>query len=301
MNQSFTSRHPALQLGLALAVSGTVGVFVTEAGVDPLTTAFWRCAFGAAFLMVWNLASGALRIAELTRRNLIFAAAAGSLLAFCWVCLFAGFRMASIATATIVFQSYPFMLILAGWLVWREKIAFEQLAWIVLAFAGVALASGAVAAPAFTGGQWFAGIGLTLLAATSYVGVTILVRAIRGQRAETTMMIQAAVGALLLGFGADFHQAIGAASWAWLLGIGVIHSGIVMVAMYSTFPLLPTRRIAILNFVYPAVAILMDWLLYRHPLTAVQLAGVALIVLATLGANLGWRPGFRRRPDPPAG
>ena len=265
METSFTRRNPALQLGLALAVSGTVGAFVAEAGTDPMTTVFWRCAFGA-------------------------------LLALCWVCLFAGFAMTSIATATIVFQSYPFMLILAGWLIWRERITLEQFLWIVIAFVGVALASGALAVPAFTGGLWLPGIGLTLLSAASYVGVTVLVRAIRGQRAEVTMMIQAAVGALLLSLGADFQQSISPASWGWLAGLGIIHSGLVMVAIYATFPLLPTRRIAILNFVYPAVAVLLDWLIYGRPLTAPQMAGVGLIVLATLGANLGWRlPGLAGR------
>jgi drug/metabolite transporter (DMT)-like permease len=296
VEKSFTARHPALQLGLALAVSGTVGAFVVEAGTDPMTTVFWRCTFGAIFLALWNVAAGHLRGQGIGRRNLVLATAAGALLALCWACLFAGFHMTSIATATIVFQSYPFMLVLAGWLVWRERITLEQMAWIVLAFAGVTLASGALAVPAFTGGQWFSGIGLTLLAAASYAGVTVLVRAIRGQRAEVTMMIQAAVGAALLSFTADFRRTIALASWGWLVGLGVIHSGLVMVAMYSTYPLLPTRRIAVLNFVYPAVAILLDWLAYRHPLTLPQVAGVVLIVLATLGANLGWRlPGLARR------
>ena len=139
------------------------------------------CAFGALFLALWNLALGHFRGEGYRRRDLAFAALAGGLLALCWVCLFAGFAMTSIATATIVFQSYPFMLILAGWLIWRERITLEQFLWIVIAFVGVALASGALAVPAFTGGLWLPGIGLTLLSAASYVGVTVLVRAIRGQ------------------------------------------------------------------------------------------------------------------------
>ena len=295
LESSFTRRNPALQLGLALAVSGTVGAFVTEAGLDPLSTVFWRCTFGAAFLALWNIAFGYFS-GGFQRRDLFFAAAAGCLLALCWICLFSAFHMTSIATATIVFQIYPFMLVLAGWMVWRERVTLQQLIWIALAFTGVALASGALAVPAFNGGQWFAGIGLTLLAAACYVGVTVLVRSIRNQRAEVTMMIQAAVGAALLAFGADFHQSVSSVSWAWLAGLGIVHSGLVMVAMYATFPLFPTRRIAILNFVYPTVAILLDWFVYGRPLTHLQWTGVALIVVATLGANLGWRlPGFARK------
>ena len=81
------------------------------------------------------------------------------------------------------------------------------------------------------------------------------------------MMMQALTGALLLAAFADFHQDVSPASWGWLIGMGVIHSGIVMVAMYATFPLLPTPVIAIMNFVYPACVILIDWLIYDHLLS----------------------------------
>ncbi len=103
------------------------------------------------------------------------------------------------------------------------------------------------------------------------------------------MMMQALTGALILALLADFHQTLSLRSWGWLVGMGVIHTGVVMVAMYATFPLLPTRVIAIMNFVYPAVAILLDWLVYGRPLTPLQFVGLLLIVLATLGVNLKWR------------
>jgi drug/metabolite transporter (DMT)-like permease len=171
-------RHPALQLGLALAVSGTVGAFAAEANVDPFTTVFWRCAFGAGFLAVWCLVFGHLPDRAWKGRNVAFAGAAGVFLALCWVCLFTGFRITSIATATIVFQCYPFLLVLAGLVVWREKATLDQLLWMILAFAGVALASGLSSAPAYGGGQWITGILLTVAAAASYVGTTVLVRSI---------------------------------------------------------------------------------------------------------------------------
>jgi drug/metabolite transporter (DMT)-like permease len=284
-----TVRYPALQLGLALAASGTVGVFVLESGVSPFTAVFWRCAIGALFLGLWSLAFGHLPDRTVQRRNLALSALAGVFLALCWACLFAGFQMTTIATATIVFQIYSPLLVLAGLVVWREKATLDQLLWMVVAFIGVPLASGALDQPLIAGSNWRLGVLLTLAAAASYVVTTIAVRSIRGQRPEITMMYQAVVGALLLSFAADFQQTISLPSWGWLAGIGVIHTGVVMVATYATYPLLSTPVIAIMDFIYPATAILLDWLIYGHHLGPVQWLGVGLVGAAVLGVNLKWR------------
>lgn len=282
-------RYPAVQLAIALAVSSSVGAFAHEAGVDPMTTVFWRCFFGAVFLGAWSLAFGYLKRETLGRANLARAVLAGAFLALCWVCLFSSFRMTSIATATLVFQSYPFILIIAGAIVWHETVTRDQVLWMVMAFAGVALASGALGATHFEGSNWLLGLVLTLASAAAYVVTTMITRAIRNQRPEVTMMMQALTGAILLAALANFRQEVSPASWGWLIGMGVIHSGIVMVAMYATFPLLPTPIIAIMNFVYPACVILIDWLIYDHLLSPLQFAGVALIAIATLGVNLKWK------------
>ncbi len=294
MPQSPSVRYPAVQLATALAVSASVGAFAHEAGIDPMSTVFWRCLFGAAFLGVWSLSFGFLRPSAMDRSNVLRATLAGAFLALCWVCLFSAFRMTSIATATLVFQSYPFLLVLGGVIVWRDAVTPDEVIWMVLAFVGVGLASGAFGTSPVVGGNWALGIGLTVISAAAYVVTTMLTRAIRNQRPEVTMMMQALTGAILLAALVDFGQTISPRSWGWLLGMGVIHSGLVMVAMYATFPLLPTRVIAIMNFVYPAVVILIDWLVYDHLLTPVQFMGLFLITVATLGMNLKWRALPRR-------
>lgn len=287
-------RYPVLQLGLALAVSGTVGAFVLEAGVDAFTAVFWRCAFGSLFLALWSLAFGYLPDRGFQWSNVARAALAGAFLALCWVCFFTGIQMTSISTATIVFQSYAFLLVLAGILVLGERASLDQFFWLLTAFIGVPLASGAIGMPMMAGGSWMLGALLSLAAAGCYVVITLVVRSIKGQRPEVTMMYQAIVGALMLSVLADFTQEISLPSWGWLIGIGVIHSGLVMAAMYATFPLLQTPVIAIMNFVYPGVAILIDWLFYGHHLGLMQWFGLALIVLATLGINLKWQVFARR-------
>ncbi len=50
-----------------------------------------------------------------------------------------------------------------------------------------------------------------------------------------------------------------------------------------------------LSFIYPVVAIVVDWLAFGQHLAWPQVAGSALILLAAAGVNLQWRIVPRRR------
>jgi drug/metabolite transporter (DMT)-like permease len=76
--------------------------------------------------------------------------------------------------------------------------------------------------------------------------------------------------------------------WFWLVGMGVLHTGLSYVLIYGALPKLSTPVIAVLLFVYPVTAIVVDALVYGRALSPPQLGGMALIVVASLGVNLGW-------------
>ena len=290
-----TVRFPAARLALAMAVSGTVGAFAKEAAVDPVTIVFWRCLFGAAFLGAWCLLRGLLPDPSLSRSRLAFAALSGICMVLGWMTFFSGLSMTSIATATIVFHVHPFFLILIGILFLRERITLDQVVWMASAFIGVVLASGVMLSPEFSGSQWTLGIGLTLTSALLYAVATLLAKRLGGQRPEITALCQTVTGIVML---APFFQAfepVSTASWGWLIGIGVIHTGIVYVVMYSAYPRLTTPAIGLLAFIYPLVAIIIDWAVYDHPFGWMRAVGMGLIAAGTLGVRAGWRLSPYRR------
>ena len=68
---------------------GTLGVFVQEAGQDPLTTGWYRWAYGAAALLLWTAATGRwaeLRLRGAGPRAVLAALAAGVLMILNWPC-----------------------------------------------------------------------------------------------------------------------------------------------------------------------------------------------------------------------
>ncbi|MGX8012542.1 DMT family transporter [Mesorhizobium sp. ORM8.1] len=296
MRDLSTARFPAASLALAMVIAGTVGAFVTESGQHPITVVFWRCVFGSLFLAAWCLLRGYLPDRTLSPSRLALAALGGACMVLSWTAFFAGFAMTSIATTTIVYHVQPFFVVLIGVVFLKERISLDQMLWMLGAFLGVVLASGLVVTHGHADAKWALGIALTLGAALLYAVATILAKGLGQQRAEITVLCQTLVGVVMLAPFADIGHPIPLASWGWLAGIGVLHTGIAYVLMNSAFPRLTTPVIGVITFIYPVVAIIIDWALYAHPLGPVQAAGMMLIALATLGVRLGWRFPIRRGP-----
>src|SRR5262249_34047917 len=110
-----------------------------------------------------------------------------------------------------------------------------------------------------------------------------IVRAARGLDSFALVWWQCAVGALVLAWWPFVHglPAPGPA-WAWLAGLGVLHTGLAYVLLYAGMARLPATQAALLQFVYPGGGVLVDWLVYGHALDGVQSAGIALMGAALL-------------------
>ena len=265
---------------------GTVGIFVEEAAQDPATTVWVRCVFGLAALLAWGLATGRWReIASLRGRGLAAVAGAGVLMIANWGLFFAAIPLCSIAVSTVVFHLQPFWLLALGSLLLRERVTREQWAAAGVALVGLALASGLADHDA----AWWAersghalGLILCLVGSVLYAGAGLIAK-VEGERVGSFALSagQCIVGVLVL---APWPLMPGlphwGAAWGWLAGLGVLHTGLAYVVLYAGMARLATGRIAVLQFVYPATAVLVDWAVYGRALSPLQIAGVALFGLA---------------------
>ncbi|MFH8729191.1 DMT family transporter [Streptomyces termitum] len=273
-----------VELTLAMVLSGTLGVFVVESGASPFEVVFFRCLFGAAALGLYSLARGYLTGHGFTRRTFGLALLGGALVVFNWVLLFEAYAATSISLATVVYHTQPFFLVLLSALFLRERIPAGKLGWLAVAFAGLVLVSGVRPGDAAS----LTGLGYALAAAVLYALATVVTRRITGVRPHLIALVQVAAGVPLLLPFADPGAVSGlGAGWGWLAGLGLIHTGLMYVLMYAAYAELPTAKIAVLAFVYPAVAMLADWAVYGHHIGLVQALGVPLIVLASLRVTLG--------------
>ncbi len=278
------------QMAAAMTLSGTLGVFVLESGQSAWNVVFFRCVFGALSLLLYCWARGLLKPGLFTARTLALALAAGAALVLNWVLLFSAYRLASISLATAVYNVQPFFLIGLGALFLGERPSRGKLAWSVVAFAGLLLVLRLTDTAGAGGSAYLSGLLLGLGAAALYGVTAVIVKRLKGIAPQVLALVQVTLGAVMLLPMADFNALPAAPlQWGCLVALGVIHTCLMYILMYSAIQKLPTTSTAALSFIYPAVAILLDLVVYGHRMDATQVAGVALIFLAAAGVSLNWQ------------
>ncbi len=263
---------------------GTVGVFVQEAGQHPLVTVLFRCAFGALALLAWGLATGRMRELRVGGRSWAVVVATGVLMVLNWALFFAAIPLTSIGVATIVFHIQPVWIMLFGTLVLREAVAPRQVAAMLAALLGLVLTTGLLGGYAAAWGpDHVSGLLMCLAGSLCYAAVTILAKTEKVVTPFALAWWQCAVGTVLLLWVPLVHGWPQApSSWAWLAGLGVLHTGLAYAILFAGMARLTLGRIAVLQYVYPLTAIVLDWAVYGRALGAVQLAGVGLMAGALL-------------------
>ncbi|MND11525.1 EamA-like transporter family protein [compost metagenome] len=277
------------QMSLAMIISGSIGAFVLLSGLPVIDVVFWRCLIGALTLAGF-ISLSRQPFSQLTRLTLLLAIIGGVALVINWLLLFAAYARISIGMATVVYNTQPFMLVLMGILA-GERVALIKWGWLALAFFGVVVLLSSELMQAH-GGQLAAGIALALGAAFFYALTAMIARKLRPLPPQHIAFIQVIVGTIMLLPLVHVPDFSAAFPWRYLLILGVVHTGIMYQLLYSAIQKLPTPAIGSLSFIYPIVAIVVDYLVFDHALAPVQLAGGALILLAAAGNNLGWGDGL---------
>ncbi|WP_042265614.1 DMT family transporter [Paraburkholderia heleia] len=283
-------RRGAAEMVVAMLMSGTIGWLVVASRQAPINIAFLRCVLGGATLTLVCAALGLLRRKHLPPRTLALAVLGGAAIVANWVLLFAAYSRASISMATAVYNTQPFMLVGLGVVILRERVSASTVAWLAVAFLGLVCVVEVQPAVLAVPGEYLQGVAYAAGAAFLYAISSIITRHLKGTPPHLIALVQLAFGALAL---APFiHYGTLPATplhWAQLVTLGVVHTGIMYVLLYGAIQKLPTAMTGALSFIYPVVAILVDWLAFGQRLAWIQVVGAALILVAAAGVNLGWR------------
>jgi len=294
VDQLTKERHGQWLLIAGGIILGSIGIFVEEANQHPLTTVWFRCVFGGIVLLIWSLYSRQLSELRLSGRQLRVAIISGILMILNWSLFFAAITRTSIAVATVVFHIQPFWVMIFGVYYLGEAISPRQWAATLIALCGLSLTTGLIDENVSVypiDNDYIVGLVMCLGGSLSYAAVTVIAKTERQVSSFALAWWQCVVGAVVLVWTPFlFGWPNQPSTWFWLIGLGAIHTGIAYVVLFNGMARVSLGKVALLQFVYPLTAVIVDWLVYGRILDFIQLIGVAMMSLALWSIN---RPGNR--------
>lgn len=274
------------QLIIAMAIFGSVGFFSSRTGLPAVELVFVRCVCAFAILLAVWLLTGSFRRERWDVRETLIVVACGVSNLLNWVFLFTAFRLISVTIAISLYHLAPILALIAGGLIFRDKLGRTAILSLAGCFAGTLLIMGAGSFGLGSASASWKGMLCGVLAAFFYAATMLLGRSVRRTSVYATTFIQMAIGmALLLPF-LHFGAYVGLAhsEWVYAVATGIVHTGIVYLLFFGSIRHLPSPIVAVVVFVDPAVAILLDIFVDGFRPDGLQTAGILLLFVSLLAA-----------------
>lgn len=269
---------------LAMAIFGTIGLFVKFIDLPSTVIALSRGALGTLFLLIVLQLMKRRMDTESIKRNFKHLLIAAVALGFNWIFLFEAYRLTSIATATLAYYMAPVILILLSPLVLKERVRLAKWICVICALIGMSLIAGI-----WEGSNQIAlsGIAMGLLAACFYATIVINNKFLKGMNPYDSAIVQLGIAALVLlpyvAFTVDFENlTLDTQTIGLTLIVGIVHTGVAYWLYFSALPKLEAARIAIFSYVDPAIAILLSVFVLMEPMTINAMIGAVLILGAAI-------------------
>lgn len=273
----------ALCFSLAMLISASIGLVVNFVALDAIEIVFFRCLIGAMCLLCYVLLFER-RQWCLQAKELRYTLIAALFLVFNWVFLFSAFKETSITVAVSIYYLAPIFIMLYGMLILGEGCDALKIICIIFAFSGALLVSGMASDEQLDVN--ITGAVYALLAALLYAGLVIVAKNITHAKPAHTALLQTLTGALILLFFIDLPwHSLSQLRWDILLLIGAIHTAAMYIFFFYGVKNTAVSLVALLGFIDPMVAVLLDFFVLDASLSWQQWLG-AFLILAAISAKV---------------
>ena len=215
----------------------------------------------------------------------------GVCLALNWLCLFASYRLTTVAVGSVLNYLAPILLVIAAPFLFHERISWKKAACVAVAFVGVALVSGVFGGLAE--GSNPLGVVLGIAAAFCFAGIVAFNKhLVDVDPLDKTLVQLFLAGIVLIPFAIaagpapeepiSVHPAVGVAG---LLFVAVVLTGLIYVWYFDAIAVLPVQTVAVLGYLEPVVSVITSALILGEPLTPTGLIGSVLVIGAALAGE----------------
>jgi len=282
--------HSRAWLGIAVALAAAAGYAVANTSANlayqgvsnPLTVAATRFLVPTLALVVWLRLSGVSLV--LPKRDTAIAVLLGLLTALYTWALLRSFGALPFALAVLIFYLFPLLAAVIAAVFGWEKFNWKTGAAIVLALVGLTLALDV------RGGNLNAfGVALSFLAAVGLAVVIVVSSRVigKGDARPPTLYMAAGASALLLIIAAasgDFALPQTSSGWIGFVASSAVY-GFAMIAFFIAVSMIGPVRASLLSYADAVISAGLGVIVLGQALTMVQVAGIALVIVALVGAT----------------
>ena len=274
-----------LMLSGAMAIFGTIGLFVRNIGVSSPELALYRAVIAVLLLsgyFLWRRQPIALKAIG---KELPLLLLSGAAMGVNWILLFEAYKYTTVSVATLSYYFAPVIVTLACPLLFKEQMGWVQ--WVSFLMSPLGLVRITGLGDLSSGASHLTGILFGLGAAVLYASVMLLNKGIRGVSGlQRTYLQFLAAAAVLLPYvllsGSMSLGALDAPGWVNLLLVGGVHTCLAYCLYFPAMKHLPGQEVAILSYIDPLLACVLSVTLLGESMGPLQLLGGALILGFTL-------------------
>lgn len=282
MNRQNSAR---LMLIISMTIFGTIGVFVRNIPLSSGEIALYRAVLATILIGIYFIISKNSIPFESIKKEIPLLLLSGVAMAFNWIFLFQAYKYTTVSVATLSYYFAPVIVTVVCPILFREKMTAKQWICFIMSTLGIVLITGI----GDLGGNnnHLVGILFGLGAAVLYATVILTNKFIKNVEGIHRTFLQFIAAIIVLIPYVIFTSGINLTvlegkSWACLLIVGLIHTGITYCLYFSSLKELPGQKAAILSYIDPLVAVLISVLLLNETMTLWQTIGGILILGFTL-------------------
>ena len=269
---------------LCMFIFGTIGLFRKQIDLPSSVLAMTRGFIGSIFILVFMRIKHLRVSIDNIKNNFIPIVLSGAFIGFNWILLFEAYEYTTVAIATLCYYMAPILVIIASFFIFKEQITKKKAICILFAMIGMILVSGV-----FDSNQviQLKGILFGLGAAILYASVILMNKEIKDIRAYDKTIVQLFVAAIvlipyiLLTEDVTSIQMDGI-SIAFILLVGIVHTGIAYALYFSSMKDLEAQTIALYSYIDPCVAIFLSAFVLREQLSLLGIVGAIIVLGSTL-------------------
>lgn len=282
----------------SLVLFGSNGVMAAHILLPSSEIVVLRTFIGSAFL---GLAFLVRRPAAAfgSTRNVALVVASGASMGLSWLFLYEAYRAVGVAVSSLAYYCAPIMVMALSPLLFKERLTRR----VVLAFATVLSGAVLLNAGSLAGGDassW--GLLCGWASAVCHAAMVVFSKMaddVDGLASSLTQLATSfAVAAAFLVLTQELSFEVPAASWPWVVVLGIANTGLGCYLYFSSFGSLRAQTVAILGYLEPLSAVVCALVFLGEPMGAFEMVGGLLIIGGAIAASMpGSKPACAEQGD----